>query len=176
MTVIQFSDSDIPTDEAPITAMPEGTTSYDPEFPGSTPDAPYGYKADGTPRKRRPNGSGTAAAPTKRSGGRGSESSARAAAGMLAQINNLVGLSLMGFGFSMTGQALTDANERFETLAMEALKTDPALCKKIMSAGATSGRTALFMAYGYLGMNIIPAMRMELAQRKAERGEDETYE
>lgn len=176
MTTLSFTEVDIPSDidAPPPMSDPQGTTAFDPEFPGSTPEAPYGYKPDGTPYKRRPNGGASKSAGTKKTG-RANESVAKTAASMLAQINNLVGLSLMAFGFPESASSIAEANNRFEVMATEALKTDPALCKKIMSAGAASGRTALFMAYGYMGMSIAPAMRNEIIARRAEQ-EGDDYE
>ena len=164
--VLDFRSGEIPDDAPPGTSMPEGATSFDPEFPGSTEEAPYGYKPDGTPYKRRPNGGGR----PKGSGikGKGNESNARAAANMLCMMNNMLGVSLSMFGLPLTGAAIADANAQFEVMAIEALRTDPALCRKIMSAGATTGKTQLILAYGYLGMSAFPAMREEYAARRSE--------
>jgi hypothetical protein len=91
---------------------------------------------------------------------------------MLAQVNNLVCMSLAMAGLPQTGASLAESNGQFESMALEALRTDPALCKKILSAGATSGRTALFMAYGYLAMSAFPTARAEFKDAREKRLEE----
>lgn len=61
---ISVDDFEPPDDES------AGDGPFDPEFPGSTPDAPYGFTQAGKPRKRRPNGSGTGKTGGKRPGRR----------------------------------------------------------------------------------------------------------
>jgi hypothetical protein len=46
-------------------------------------------------------------------------------------------------------------------MARQSLEADPELCRKILSAGATSGKAGLAMAYLILGANTFPAMRKE---------------
>ena len=170
-TDIVFTNVDIPNDETP----PLEGLDYDPEFPGSTPDAPYGYKPDGTAYKRRPKGSG------KGSSGKAStprrmpatDAQAAAAAGMLAKLNALIGIGFAAAGLSDTAAAIHAGNDMFESMAKEALLTDPALCKKILGTGATSGKAGLVMAYSMLGVNIFPSAKAEFAAKRAERETDD---
>lgn len=177
---IPFLESvEVPKDDPPVFDPPSGG-DYDPEFPGSTPDAPYGFKPDGTPYKRRPNGAGSGSG-KKAGGGKktgSSDRSAQTAASLLARMNGLVGISLTVFGMPATAMSLAEANDQFETMAYEALRSDPELCRKILAAGATSGKAGLVMAYGMLGVSIAPAALTEIrekrATRDAERDEDVT--
>jgi hypothetical protein len=57
-------------------------------------------------------------------------------------------------------------------MAREALATDPALCKKILSAGATSGKAGLVMAYVMLGATVVPTMRSEYRENHPKELED----
>jgi len=165
MTELTFDTIDLSKDEAPPM---NGVTddSFDPAYPGSTPEAPYGFKDDGTAYKRRPGPRGP-----RKSSGRGnmpaSESQARSAAAMLGQLNNLIGLSLFSFGFPLTAGEIAKGNDMFVEQAYAALLTDPALCRKILSAGAQSGKAALVMAYGTLALGIAPALVVELKERRA---------
>ncbi|HWV44403.1 MAG TPA: hypothetical protein VN039_00005, partial [Nitrospira sp.] len=110
-SILDFKDVEIPEDNAPPVAMPEGASSYDPDFPGSTEEAPYGYKADGTPYKRRPNaGAGRPKGSGSKGVGKVGESQARAAAQLLGQLNSLVGMSLAAFGMPMTAGSIMEAN------------------------------------------------------------------
>src|SRR3954469_24269375 len=141
-------DADIPADEIP--PLDNGTGDYDPQYPGSTEDAPYGFKPDGTPYKRRPKGTGGSNTGGKASNaGRmpASDIQARTAANLLANGNALIGASLAIFGLTQTTEQLAAANEQFKELAYEALLHDPALCKKILSTGATGGKMGLTLAY-----------------------------
>jgi len=165
----------LPQDDAPVFIPPEDAgRDFDPEFPGSTPEAPFGYLASGEPRKRRPNGTGTA----PKSGGTGvrkmptNPSTAKSAAGLLARMNLLIGLALHTSGLEDTALELRKANEQFEELAYEALLADPQLCKKILGAGATSGKAGLIMAYSMLGISIAPVARTEIIERRREREQD----
>ncbi len=137
---------------------------YAPEFPDATPEAPYGYFPDGRIRKRKPK-TGATGKPAHRMPA--SDALASQAAGVLATLNNLLGLSLNMLGMPMTAKDLVNANEAFEKQAFEALRTDPALCRKILGAGATGGKVGLLMAYGMLGMAVVPAARTEYRAARA---------
>jgi hypothetical protein len=172
-----FVETDLPTDIEPDDTPPVETvigSAYDPLYPGSTPDAPYGYKSDGSPYKRRPKGSSNGVS-APRTVGRmpASETQAAAAAAVLARVNALIGMSLATFGFVETCSQLAEANPTFELMAKDALLTDPVLCRKILSAGTQSGKTQLYMAYGMLGASIAPACVSELRTKRAERKEQE---
>ena len=142
----------------PISTEPEPASSdFDPEFPGSTPEAPYGYKPDGTPYKRRPNGAGPS---TRKSDAAprlvASNKSAEAAGALLANLNNLVSMAVAVAGMPMTAETMAKNNRQFEAMAVEALRADPALCRKILAAGQDSARAALTMAYLSFGASVIP--------------------
>lgn len=163
MTTLDFREVDAPTDDPPALEIAD----FDPEFPGSTPEAPYGFKEDGTPYKRRPKGSGTGGSKTPRStASKANETLATSAARMLCQINSLVGISLTVFGMPETAMDIEKANAQFETMAIESLRTDPTLCRKILSAGASSGRTGLLMAYIYLAGSAFPSARSEIKAKR----------
>lgn len=169
-TDMVFESVSIPQDETP----PIEGQDYDPEYPGSTPDAPYGYKPDGTPYKRRPKGTanrGASAGGVRRMPA--TEAQAAAAAGMLAKMNQLIGIGFMAAGMTETALAIQSSNSQFESMAKEALLTDPALCKKILGAGATSGKAGLIMAYSMLGVSIFPSAKSEIQQKRAEREDDD---
>lgn len=165
----EFRTEPIP-DESPALAGNE-SGDFDPAYPGSTPDAPYGYFTDGPnagqPRKRRPKGTGAASKPGRRT--TNAEASASAAANMLARMNSLIGLGIASFGMPLTASAILDANEQFEIMAREALSTDPALCKRILSGGMSSSKAGLIMAYGAVGVAMLPAAQSEIREKRLAR-------
>ena len=183
MTATEFErvptpDIDPPKDESPETVNPDSTTGatgdFDPTYPGSTPDAPYGFKADGTPYVRRPRGTaGTSRTPTSIGRMPASESQATQAASLLATGNTFMGFGLVAFGMPMTASALAEANKEFEALAFQALLADPALCRKILSGGAVSGKVMLAMAYAQLAVALFPDAKQEIAARRQERLEND---
>lgn len=152
------SSDDLSSDEAPDT-VDASTGDFNPEFPGSTPDAPYGFFPDGRARKRRPKGHGG----TRSTVGRmpANDRQAETAAALLARLNVFVGIALTTAGMPKAAAELASNNVTFESMAREALLSDPALCKKILSAGATSGKAGLVMAYVMLGATTFPAMKEE---------------
>lgn len=152
-------------DEAPPLEE-ESTSDYDPAFPGSTKDAPYGFKPDGAPYKRRPNKSGTRESGVKRTPA--SESAARAAAGLLAQLNTIL-VMVLGTPMPQTAEQLEKGNKSFEEMAYQSLLSDPVLCRKILAAGKTSGTAGLVMAYAVLGLSVGPTAVEEYRSRRAAR-------
>lgn len=159
MTSPTFTESPIPADTPPPT---DG--GFVGEYPDSTPEAPYGYKSDGSPRVRRPyapRGSGGKSASSRGARMPARESEAKAAAALLAQVNGLATMGIMAVGFTETASAVNNANEGFEQMAYEALLTDPALCKTILKAGTTSGKVALIIAYGMLTASVAPVAMTE---------------
>lgn len=149
----------------------------DPDFPYSTPEAPYGYftissKDDSPdytrPRKRRPQGRGSRSG-VERGNYPASEKSARTAAKLLAQMNLFVGMGISAFGLRLTARELVKANDQFEEMAYNALLSDPKLCQKILSAGAQSGKTQLMFAYVALGGSLAPMAWSEMRASRAER-------
>lgn len=171
MSLPAFNPVEIPDDERPdVTPITGG--SFDPEFPGSTPDAPYGFKDDGTPYKRRPRGASGSKPASKRGVMPASDKDAAAAAAMLGKLNMLIAIGLNAAGMSNSGAAIMAGNDEFESMAKEALLTDPALCRKILGTGAVSGKAGLVMAYGMLGVSIFPAAKEEIQAKRAEREEE----
>jgi hypothetical protein len=159
-TALVFGTAKAPLDESPEVEEQNDTghVPFDPAYPDSTRDAPYGYKPDGTPYKRH-HGKG------KRSSGAGnmpaSDKQAATAAALLARLNGLFGIALTVSGMPKAAVTLAANNGDFEVMAKEALLADPVLCRKILSAGATSGKAGLLMAYIMLGASTYPAMRDE---------------
>lgn len=163
-------------DEAPVVDSTESTGWFNPEYPHSTEDHPYGFfpmsATDPSPdfnrpRKRRPHNrssSGTASVATSAR----ADSTARTAAKMLSRMNGLVGMGLIALGMPTSGAAIADAQETFEEMAYEALQTDPALARKILSAGATSGKAQLTMAYVMMVGQVAPAAYSEIKERREE--------
>lgn len=163
---------DRPPDEPPDDPPPFDTGGdFDPEYPGSTPEAPYGFKDDGTPYRRRPKGTAKKSGKSAPRNSVASDVLARSAAGLLAQMNTLTGFSLAAFGLNETAESIVEANKRFEEMAYGALLNDPALCKKILSAGTNSGAAQLTMAYVTLALSIFPAARNDI---KRKRNNDES--
>lgn len=177
MATMTFETGSVPQDEAPVTVSPTG--DFDPAYPGSTPEAPYGYKANGDAYTRRPRGTGgsNAAKATGTKRMPATETQARAAANLLGRMNMLITFGVQAAGMPMTAESIMTANEQFEQMAYEALLADPGLCRKILGAGATSGKAGLAMAYIMLGVSAFPAARSEIiaarAVRDAERIDDE---
>lgn len=100
---------------------------------------------------------------------RGAEATARTAAGLLGQLNGLIGMGLAMYGLKMTAETIQTANDQFVEQATIALTNDPKLAKKIVGLGATSGKASLAVAYGMLGASIAPVAMFELKQKKAEQ-------
>lgn len=131
-------------------------------------DAPYGRFANGNPRKNPPKGSDTPK--PKRgytSGGSKNDALAESAADLLAQLNGLLAMGAMTIGFTDTASTIAERNDAFKLQAIEALKTDPALCKQILKAGSTSGKVALILAYGMMAASVIPTGIVEYRDKKA---------
>lgn len=147
----------------PIAGVP-----FDPQYPDSTPEAPYGYRADGTPYKRH-HGQGRKARAS--SGGKrmpASDAQARGAAGVLATANKLIAMALNPILPKMATELLAE-NDQFEDMAYDALLSDPVLCKKILGAGSQSGKVQLAMAYGALALSVAPTAATEIRIRRAQQ-------
>lgn len=160
-TEFNFGTAPVPQDIAPPTGDEEAGPFID-LYPDSTPEAPYGRKPDGTPYKRHHGGHGKspstgAAKGSAMPAGRQAET----AAALLARLNVLFGFALTTAGMPESAATLAENNAQFEAMAREALSADPALCRKILSAGATSGKAGLAMAYVMLGASTFPSMRAE---------------
>jgi hypothetical protein len=91
-------------------------------------------------------------------------------------MNMLLGLGLFTAGLERTAESIKEANEQFEVMAYEALQTDPQLCRKILGAGANSGKAGLVMAYVMLGASAFPPMRDEIKEVRARKADDNADE
>lgn len=161
---------DIPSDmDTPKDSPPPSVEDFDPEYPGSTPDAPYGFKPDGTPYKRRPGKRGSGGS------GRGnmpaSNAQATQAAALLGRANLLMAMMLGFAGLPNTSAKIVESNGDFENMARDALLTDPALCRKILSAGGVSGKTGLAMAYVMLGGSVFSTAKSEIREVRMRESE-----
>lgn len=176
LDIMTGNDSDLkdvpPTDDIPPTDDTGQTGWFNAEYPHSTEEHPYGYFPVSTtdaspdynrPRKRRPHGRGKSGgvATSDRADG-----SAKTAAAMLARLNSLFSLTLLTVGMPLTREELLKGNEQFEVMAYEALLSDPALARKILSAGATSGKAQLALAYVMLGGTIAPTVIVEMREKR----------
>lgn len=144
------------------------TRADDSTPPADAEQAPYGYTKSGRVRTRplgtsKRGKSHTPVTPER----------AHAAASVLARLNKIVGTGLFVAGFHRTVEELADANEAFETQAAEALLDDPELVSKILSAGASSAKVALLVAYGGLAIDIAPTLIQESREKRAERRTDQ---
>lgn len=89
----------------------------------------------------------------------------------LIQANGLLALGLMFAHMPVTASSLKEAEDGFREQAYNALLTDPALCKTILKAGTTGGRTSLIIAYGMLAGAVVPVGLMEFKANRAEAAE-----
>jgi tetrahydromethanopterin S-methyltransferase subunit F len=86
------------------------------------------------------------------------------AAALLASLNGLIGMAFMAAGMPESAATLAANNDKFQSMAQQALSTDPKLCAKILSTGATGGKAGLVMAYVMLGVSVGPSMKAEYRQ------------
>lgn len=98
---------------------------------------------------------------------------AEQAADALVQVNSLMAMLCMTpiLRMPMTGSAISTAEDAFRAQAVEALTTDPKLARTILKAGTTSGRMALVIAYGMLGVAVAPVAMLELKDKRDEAAE-----
>ena len=167
--------------EAPVIGT--STDWFNPEYPHSTEAHPFGYfpGSDGLPdftrpRKRRPHGK---RAPSSSPGTRmpATHSQAEMAANVLKTLNSYVAMSLSIVGLPMSSSQLVQANDEFRDMAYQALLNDPELCNRILSAGSTSGKAQLTMAYVMLGGAMTPMLVGEIKEKRAAKRESEgTYD
>lgn len=180
LTIVE---GDVPTDETPTQsqdastsgASADGDNWFNPDFPYSSEEHPYGYFPDGQggwdfdkPRKNKPRGYGGKGSGVSK-GHPASEKSARTAAKLLAQMNLFIGMGISAFGLRMTAQEIVAANDQFEEMAYNALLSDPKLCAKILSAGMSSGRSQLMFAYLALAGALTPVAMEDIRVIRAER-------
>lgn len=91
------------------------------------------------------------------------------ATGVLVQMNAILAMGAAAMGLFRTGSAIAQANETFETAAYQALLTDPEFCKLIVRRGAKSAKVSLSLAYGGMGLSVLPVAVQELKEKKVER-------
>ncbi len=94
---------------------------------------------------------------------------AEQATAVLVQINGMIALGAMGMSMFKTSHAIAQANPTFEQQAYQALLTDQELCKLILKSGAKSAKLSLMIAYGGLGMAVLPTAVMEMKEKKDAR-------
>ena len=93
---------------------------------------------------------------------------AEKAADVLAQYNDLAAFGMLTFGMPKTGSAIAGKNATFREQAATALATDPALCRSILSAGQTSARGALMVAYGMFATAVGMVAYAEIKEKRAD--------
>ncbi len=94
---------------------------------------------------------------------------ARQATEALVQLNTLFAMGTMVMGYNNTASAIAASEEGFRAQAYTALLTDPKLAAAITRAGTTSGKVALMIAYGMMGVNVVPTLALEHKEKVAER-------
>lgn len=91
---------------------------------------------------------------------------AEAAADVLAQFNDIAATVIFMGGMPVTSSRLADKNPVFRAQCMQALSTDPALCRSILSAGNAGARGSLAFAYGILLAALLPTAYSELREKR----------
>lgn len=161
------------TPETEPEPMPDDPTQL---YPDATPEAPLGYLDSGAPRQRARRGSVSGAAPkakAKRPTSKpsaASESLARQATALLVQTNNLAAFGVAAVGFTDTAGAIAAGTSAdFESMIHGAMLADPALAKRIVGVGGTSGKVSLFLAYGMLAAGVVPVAMLEYRGKREAR-------
>lgn len=159
MTVLDFTDAMAPSD-----ATPE---LEDVEYPCVVCGREAGpYSGRGPKPKRCPEhktSKGTAKTP--RVAGKDANLAAQAT-GVLVQLNAMIAMGAAALGLFRTGSAIAESNATFETAAYQALLTDPEFCRMILKGGAKSAKVSLALAYGGMGMVVVPTAMQELKERR----------
>lgn len=166
---LDFTASEIPVEDGP--AMPADLAPEVPEFACEVCGKELTYGGRGRKpkycdehKKNKPAGTRSA------SGSKRDEAVARQAAGVLSQINGLVGLGLYfapePFRMPDTAAKLDELAPKFEEQAFDALKNSPALARTIARAGGVSGSAGLIIAYGMLGASLAPVAVDEWKRNK----------
>lgn len=91
------------------------------------------------------------------------------ATAVLVQLNAIMAMGAAALGLFRTGSAIAQANPTFEAAAYNALLTDPEFCRLILKGGAKSAKVSLALAYGGMGLSVVPTAYEEFKERKAER-------
>jgi hypothetical protein len=158
VSIMEFTDTDIPDDVVPPTTDVE----YPCEICGKE-SGPYGGR--GRKPKRCPeHKKGTSV--RKLTGNAGNL--AVQASETLSQLNGIIAIGLMAVGFNRTASTIAAGNDVFTERAHAALLTDPDLCKLILKGGVKSAKISLGIAYGGLLMPVIPVAMDELRERREE--------
>ena len=120
------------------------------------------------------NGKVTAASLTAQSRVKGTNQQLAAQASeVLAKTNSLAMLAILAFGMPLTAKTIAEHNEQFKDSAYEALLLDPKLCNQILATGGKTAGLALFMAYGQLGMFVVPLAITEFKEKRATKREEQ---
>lgn len=91
---------------------------------------------------------------------------AEQAADVLVQYNNLAATGLFLASLPTTAGVLADKNDVFRAQCVQALVTDPALCRSILSSGQASARGSLMFAYGLLAAALVPTAWKEIKDKR----------
>lgn len=87
---------------------------------------------------------------------------------VLGQLNGFLAMGLLATGMTMTASTLAANNDAFKENALNALITDPALCRLILRGGVKSAKVALMVSYGGLVASIAPTALQEFKEQRAE--------
>ena len=168
---IDFEDEEMPRDLAPATS---GSTEYPCEVCGreSGPYGGRGPKPKKCPEHRRASVAKTGTGTRVGRVARADEALAARAVETLCQINGLLAFATGIVGFTDTCSSIQDAQDLFKERAYAALLTDAELCKSIVKSGAKSGKVALMLAYGFMGVSVVPTITMEFKEKRAARAEE----
>ena len=175
LTAAMLKDEDIPDtfdpdDEMPETDIPAIVCS----FPGCKEQLVY-YGKGRKPRfcSDHKNGKVTASSLTAQSRVKGTNQQLAAQASeVLAKTNSLAMLAILAFGMPLTATTIAEHNEQFKESAYEALLLDPKLCQSILATGGKTAGLALFMAYGQLGMFVVPLAITEFKEKRETKREE----
>lgn len=92
------------------------------------------------------------------------------AADVLVSGNQVAALVLGSIGLLDTAGAIAQTHDTFREQAFNALLLDEKLCRSILAAGGKSAGISLAMAYGMLGLSVVPTAVTEVkAKRDARR-------
>jgi hypothetical protein len=132
---------------------------FNPEYPGSTKEAPYGFTREGKPRVRKPYRYGDGqGGTTDNKAGRSpqNEKLAQQASDVLTTGVSIVGTIAMAVGFQRTAGAMAANIDGLAARNVAALQTDPALCRMILRAGPASARLVLVGSFAMFGFQVAP--------------------
>lgn len=87
----------------------------------------------------------------------------------LIQVNGLVAFLCFMGQLPVTGDAIKTREDVFRNQAQAALVTDPDLCRAILRGGGMSAKLSLALAYGMLGVAVVPVGVLEFKELRAPR-------